>query len=260
MKIALGLEYDGREFHGFETQPNGRTVQACLEAALSKVADQPVKVICAGRTDAGVHALGQIVHFVSQAERPLNAWVFGANSNLPEDVSVNWSRAVPEEFHARFSATARRYRYLILNRATRPATLRGRVSWEYRPLEVERMQAASCYLLGEHDFSSFRGAGCQSRSSRRRIYRLEVSRRGPFVLIDVTANAFLQHMVRNITGTLVAIGLGDETEGWIADVLASRNRTAGGMAAPSHGLTLLRVDYPDEYSIPESSTYGALAP
>ncbi len=250
MKIALGLEYDGREFHGFETQPNGRTVQACLEAALSKVADQPVKVICAGRTDAGVHALGQIVHFVSQAERPLNAWVFGANSNLPEDVSVNWSRAVPEEFHARFSATARRYRYLILNRATRPATLRGRVSWEYRPLEVERMQAASCYLLGEHDFSSFRGAGCQSRSSRRRIYRLEVSRRGPFVLIDVTANAFLQHMVRNIAGVLVDIGAGKSPVNWAEKVLRAADRRQGGVTAPPDGLYLAQVDYPAQYRLP----------
>lgn len=250
MKIALGLEYDGREFHGFETQPNGRTVQACLEAALSKVADQPVKVICAGRTDAGVHALGQIVHFVSQAERPLNAWVFGANSNLPEDVSVNWSRAVPEEFHARFSATARRYRYLILNRATRPATLRGRVSWEHRPLEVERMQAASCYLLGEHDFSSFRGAGCQSRSSRRRIYRLEVSRRGPFVLIDVTANAFLQHMVRNIAGVLVDIGAGKSPVDWAEKVLRAADRRQGGVTAPPDGLYLAQVDYPAQYRLP----------
>ncbi|MDH3315872.1 MAG: tRNA pseudouridine(38-40) synthase TruA [Gammaproteobacteria bacterium] len=250
MKIALGLEYDGREFHGFETQPNGRTVQACLEAALSRVADQAVKVICAGRTDAGVHALGQIVHFVSQAERPLNAWVFGANSNLPEDVSVNWSRAVPEEFHARFSATARRYRYLILNRATRPATLRGRVSWEYRPLEVERMQAASGYLLGEHDFSSFRGAGCQSRSPRRRIYRLEVSRRGPFVLIDVTANAFLQHMVRNIAGVLMDIGAGKSPVDWAEKVLRAADRRQGGVTAPPDGLYLAQVDYPAQYRIP----------
>lgn len=250
MKFALGVEYDGREFHGFETQPNGRTVQACLEAALSKVADHPVRTVCAGRTDAGVHALGQIVHFESRAERPLNAWVFGANANLPKDVCVNWSRSVPDEFHARFSATARRYRYVILNRTTRPAALRGRVSWEYRLLEIERMQAAADYLLGEHDFSSFRGAGCQSRSSVRRIHRLEISRRGPFVLIDVTANAFLLHMVRNISGVLMDIGAGKAPVEWAQSVLRALDRRRGGATAPPDGLYLVQVDYPAQYRLP----------
>lgn len=258
MKIALGLEYDGREFHGFETQPNGRTVQACLEAALSKVADSPVKVVCAGRTDARVHAIGQVVHFVTLAERPLNAWIFGANSNLPEDVSVIWSRAVPEEFHARFSATARRYRYLILNRATRPAALRGRVAWEHRPLEVERMQAAAGYLLGEHDFSSFRGAGCQSRSPRRRIHRLEVTRRGPLVLIEVTANAFLLHMVRNIAGVLMDIGAGKSPVDWAEKVLHAADRRQGGVTAAPDGLYLVQVDYPAQYRIPAVPTESGL--
>jgi len=250
MKFALGVEYDGREFHGFETQPNGRTVQACLESALSKVADHPVRAMCAGRTDAGVHALGQIVHFESQAERPLNAWIFGANTHLPGDVCVNWSRSVPDEFHARFSATARRYRYVILNRATRPSALRGRVSWEYRPLAVERMHSAAGYLLGEHDFSSFRGAGCQSRSAVRQIHRLEVSRRGPFVFIDVCANAFLLHMVRNIAGVLMDVGAGKAPVGWAEEVLRARDRRQAGVTAPPHGLYLVQVDYPARYRLP----------
>jgi tRNA pseudouridine38-40 synthase len=250
MKFALGVEYDGREFHGFESQPNGRTVQECLEFALSKVADHPVRTICAGRTDAGVHALGQIVHFESQSERPLEAWVFGANTHLPADVCVNWSRSVPEDFHARFSASARRYRYVILNRSTRPAALRGRVSWEYRPLQVELMQSAAGYLLGEHDFSSFRGAGCQSRSAIRRIHRLEVSRRGPFVFIDVSANAFLLHMVRNIAGVLMDVGAGKAPATWADQVLRAADRRRGGVTAPAAGLYLLQVDYPGRYRLP----------
>ncbi len=250
MKYALGLEYDGREFHGFETQPNARTVQACLESALSKVADHPVRAVCAGRTDAGVHALGQIVHFESDSERPLGAWVFGTNSNLPEDVCVNWSRPVADAFHARFSAVARRYRYVILNRGTRPAALRGRVTWEHRALAVERMQTAAGYLLGEHDFSAFRGAGCQSRSAIRRIHRLDVSRRGLFVYIEVSANAFLLHMVRNIAGVLMDIGAGKAPVAWADEVLKSRDRRRGGVTAPADGLYLVQVDYPAEYRLP----------
>ncbi len=258
MKFALGVEYDGREFHGFETQPNGRTVQACLEAALSEVADHTVRTTCAGRTDAGVHALGQVIHFESQAERPLNAWVFGANTHLPADVSVNWSRCVPDEFHARFSATARRYRYVILNRNTRPAALRGRVSWEYRPLDVERMQTAAGYLLGEHDFTSFRAAGCQSRSAVRRIHRLEVSRRGLYVFIDVSANAFLLHMVRNIAGVLMDIGAGKSQVDWANEVLRAADRRRGGVTAPPDGLYLVQVDYPAQYRLPAVSPESGL--
>lgn len=258
MKLALGVEYDGREFHGFEIQPNGRTVQASLEAALSKVADHPVRTICAGRTDAGVHALGQVVHFESRAERPLNAWIFGANSQLPADVCVNWSRCVPDEFHARFSATARRYRYVILNRSTRPAALRGRVSWEYRPLAIERMQTAADYLLGEHDFSSFRGAGCQSRSAIRQIHRLEVGRRGPLVYIDVSANAFLLHMVRNIAGVLMDVGAGKAPVGWAQEVLRAADRRRGGVTASPDGLYLLQVDYPAQYRLPAVSPQSGL--
>jgi tRNA pseudouridine38-40 synthase len=258
MKFALGVEYDGRDFHGFETQPNGRTVQACLDAALSKVADHPVRTICAGRTDAGVHALGQVVHFESRAERPLSAWVFGANRNLPADVCVNWSRCVPDEFHARFSAAARRYRYLILNRSTRPAALRGRASWEYRPLVVERMQTAAGYLLGEHDFSAFRGAGCQSRSAVRRIHRLDVSRHGPYVFSDISANAFLLHMVRNIAGVLMDTGAGKAPVDWADQVLRAADRRRGGVTAPPDGLYLIQVDYPAQYRLPMVPPQSAL--
>ena len=250
MKFALGLEYDGRDFHGFETQPNGRTVQACLEAALSAVADHAVKVTCAGRTDAGVHALGQIVHFESGAERTLRAWVRGANSNLPDDVTVHWARPVPDEFHARFSAAARRYRYVILNRDTRPATLRGRVTWDYRPLQIGPMQTAAGFFLGEHDFSSFRGAGCQSKSALRRIHRLEVTRRGSFLFLDVSANAFLLHMVRNIAGVLMDIGAGKAEVAWAKQVLDARDRRKGGVTAPPDGLYLLQVDYPERFRLP----------
>lgn len=258
MKYALGVEYDGREFHGFETQPNGRTVQACLEAALSRVANHPVATVCAGRTDAGVHALGQVVHFESEAQRPLSAWVFGGNANLPHDVTLNWSRCVSEEFHARFSATARRYRYVIFNRATRPAAFRGRVSWEYRQLQIDRMRAAAGYLLGEHDFSSFRAAGCQSRSAVRRIHRLDVSRRGPFVFIDVTANAFLLHMVRNIAGVLMDIGAGKAQVKWAHEVLRAEDRRKGGTTAPPDGLYLVQVDYPSSYRLPAVSPESGL--
>ncbi len=260
MKIALGIEYDGTAYSGWQRQKNGPSVQERVEQALASIANEPVAVVCAGRTDAGVHALGQVAHFETRSRRSDRGWLLGANSNLPDDIAITWVRPVTDAFHARFSATARSYRYLILNRLARSALHRQRAWWIHRPLEAGRMHRAAQCLVGEHDFSAFRAAGCQAKAPTRNVFAVSVSRNDDWVSIDICANAFLQHMVRNITGTLVAIGLGDETEGWIADVLASRNRTAGGMAAPSHGLTLLRIDYPDEYSIPAPSTYGALAP
>lgn len=250
MRIALGVEYDGRDFHGWETQRNARTVQAVLEAALSRVADHGVRTICAGRTDAGVHALGQVVHFDSEAARSERSWMLGANANLPSDVAVTWARTVAEDFHARFSARARHYRYLLFNRHTRPAVLRDRVAWEHRRLDVDRMRVASGYLLGEHDFSAFRGAGCQARSAVRRVHALEVVRRGPLVMIDVSANAFLLHMVRNIAGVLVAIGSDRAPPGWAREVLEARDRTRGGVTAPAAGLYLVQADYPEHFEIP----------
>lgn len=253
MRIALGVEYDGSDFAGWESQPDQRTVQSTLEAALSSVADTPVKSVCAGRTDAGVHALAQVIHFDSPVERAPHAWVLGANSNLPGDVSVRWAKPVSEDFHARYSAIRRYYRYLIQNRRERPALLRRRAAWERAPLDAERMQAAGEHLLGEHDFSSFRAAGCQAKSPVRTVMSLEVSRRGSLVFIDIAANAFLQHMVRNVAGVLVEIGTGKRKPEWARELLAERDRTLGAVTAPPEGLYLSRIDYPAQYALPAVS-------
>ena len=250
MRIALGLEYDGSRFHGFERQPEQRTVQGEVEQALSRIAASPVRVICAGRTDAGVHALAQVVHFDTDAPRSTHAWVRGTNTCLSPDVSVLWARIVGEDFHARYRALRRRYRYVIVNRRTRPALLAGRAAWEYRPLDARRMHLGGRHLAGEHDFSSFRAAGCQARHPVRRVDRIDVVRTGERVLIDVHANAFLQHMVRNIAGTLVAVGAGERDPDWVASVLAARDRKAGGVTAPPGGLYLVGVDYPEQCGVP----------
>jgi tRNA pseudouridine38-40 synthase len=250
MRIALGIEYDGSAFHGWQTQQGVRTVQAALELALSGVADHPVGVYCAGRTDAGVHASGQVVHFDTSAVRSDRAWVLGANVNLPFDVNVVWARVVDSDFHARYSATSRHYRYRILNRMTRSSLARGRVTWCHRPLDAERMHRAGQLLIGEHDFSSFRAKGCQARSPVRNLWHLDVRRQGQLVTMDVKANAFLHHMVRNIAGVLMAIGRGDRPARWSLEVLHQRNRALGGVTAPPHGLCLVGVDYPEVHGIP----------
>lgn len=245
MRIALGLEYDGTEFRGWQIQHEGRTIQRCLEAALRVVADHPVRAICAGRTDAGVHALGQVAHFDTVAGRTSRSWTLGLNSNLPTDISVRWARAVPGEFHARFSACARSYRYWILNSACRPALLRHRVWWVHRPLDARLMQDAAQALLGEHDFSAFRAAGCQSHTARRHVHSIAVRREKHLLCLEITANAFLHHMVRNIVGTLAVVGRGEAPPGWVSEVLASGDRRAAGMTAPPDGLYLTAVDYGD---------------
>lgn len=250
MRIALGIEYNGAAFYGWQIQDGVRTVQACVEQALTRVADHPVSVITAGRTDAGVHAAGQVIHFDSSATRSARAWVFGANTHLPVEVSVTWAQPVSDAFHARFSATARYYRYLIFNRAVRPGLLHGRVSWCYRPLDAARMAQAAHYLLGEHDFSAYRALSCQAKHAVRTIRRLEVARHGELVVLDVVANAFLQHMVRNIAGVLMTIGAGEREPAWAREVLETRDRTLGGVTAPPHGLTLMGVEYPDEFGLP----------
>ena len=250
MRFALGVEYDGSDFCGWESQPQRRTVQSTLESALSSVAARKVKIVCAGRTDAGVHATAQVVHFDSRAERVPHEWVLGANSNLPGDVSVRWASPVAEDFHARYSALCRYYRYVIQNRRERSALLRQRAAWERGVLDVGSMQAAGDRLLGEQDFSSFRAAGCQAKSPVRTVVSLEVHRRGDLVFIDIAANAFLQHMVRNIAGVLIEVGKGKRESTWARELIAARDRTRGAATAPPQALYLSRIDYPPEHGLP----------
>ncbi len=221
-----------------------------MEDALSQVANEPIATTCAGRTDAGVHAIAQVVHFDTSAERSERGWIRGANSNLPDDINARWAKRVDQEFDARFSATSRSYQYLILNRMVRSALSRNRAWWVSQPLDAKNMQQAADHLLGQHDFSAFRAAGCQASTPVREIRELKVSRNEDWISIDVTANAFLRHMVRNIAGLLVAIGQGDEEPTWAREVLDCQDRTKGGMAAPAHGLTLTRVDYPERDDLP----------
>jgi len=255
MRIAIGIEYDGSAYMGWQRQRHGRGVQEVLEGALSRVADAPVVATCAGRTDAGVHASGQVAHFDTTAQRSERGWLLGVNSNLPDDICLTWVRPVGDDFHARFSAVARSYRYCILNRLVRSALHRARAWWVHQALDHARMHAAAQSLLGEHDFSAFRAAGCQASNAIRELTSIRVERDGDWIYVDVTANAFLQHMVRNITGTLVAIGSGEQDVGWAAKVLASADRTVGGVAAPPQGLTLVRVWYPDAFGIPSPPAF-----
>lgn len=250
VRIALGLEYDGSRFCGWQTQPTACAVQDVLEAALAEIADVPVKVASAGRTDTGVHALAQVVHFDTEALRPESAWVRGVNALLPAAVSVRWARAVAPEFHARFSAQARRYRYVLLNRAVRPGLAAGRVGWFHAALDVEAMQQAACYLIGEHDFSAFRAAECQAKTPVRTLTDLTIMRAHDYVIFDVRANAFLHHMVRNIVGCLVYVGKGKHAPGWIIEVLQSRDRKRAAPTFAPDGLYLSAVEYEARWGIP----------
>jgi tRNA pseudouridine38-40 synthase len=253
MRIALGVEYHGGGFCGWQIQEGVRTVQECLEQALARVADEPVRTICAGRTDTGVHAYCQVVHFDTSAHRELRAWVFGTNAHLPPDVVVRWSHAVDDGFHARFSARSRHYRYVIFDSRVRPALEAGRVAWSFRPLDETRMAEASRFLLGEHDFSSFRSYACQAKHPVRTIHRLDVRRQGEHVLIDVVANGFLHHMVRNIAGVLMDIGSGRRPVEWAQQVLNERDRVRGGVTAPPDGLYFIGAQYPAEYGLPTTA-------
>ncbi|HHF7373282.1 tRNA pseudouridine(38-40) synthase TruA [Legionella bozemanae] len=253
MRIALVLEYDGSQYHGWQAQTGLHTVQQAVEHALSKVADSPISVVCAGRTDTGVHATNQVIHFDCNKVRSIRAWIHGVNSFLPKDICVKWGRDLPEEFHARYSATARRYRYIIYNNAIRPALLRSNVTWQYRQLDHRLMHQAAQLLLGENDFTSFRSVECQSNTPMRNIHNLQVSRMGDLVMIDITANAFLHHMVRNIAGVLIAVGSGKHPVSWVDEVLKAKDRRLGAETAPAYGLYLVQVTYPQEFSILQSS-------
>lgn len=250
-RIALAVEYDGSAFHGWQTQEDGvRTVQTELEKALSKVADHPLAVVCAGRTDAGVHATGQVCHFDSDADRDMKAWVMGGNRFLPDDITVAWAVPVADQFHARFSAVRRRYRYVIYNHATPPALFRKQVTWNYRPLDLERMREAAAPLHGTHDFTSYRSVHCQAKSPVKTLHRLQLHRRGPLIILEVEANAFLMHMVRNIAGVLMSIGAGRHDPDWARRVLEARDRREGGVTAPPFGLYLVDIGYPEHFELP----------
>jgi tRNA pseudouridine38-40 synthase len=251
MRIALGVEYDGRPFNGWQSQPDGRTVQDALQQALMQVANEPISVIAAGRTDTGVHALEQVVHFDTGAVRPLTAWVRGVNALLPESVAVLWAHAVPDEFHARFSAHGRSYRYLLANRSVRPAIRAGKVGWFHAPLDVAAMQAAAQYLVGEHDFSAFRAAECQAKSPLKHLRQLEIRRDGDMIVFDLAADAFLHHMVRNIVGCLVYVGKGKHPPEWMKEILESCNRKQAAPTFAPDGLYLRRIRYEAKWGLPQ---------
>ena len=255
-RVALGLEYDGTEFVGWQEQRNGRSVQSSLAAAVSKVANEPITIHGAGRTDAGVHAQGQVVHFDSHAQRSARQWVLGVNSNLPDDISVRWAQEVDVDFDARRSAEWRLYRYQVLQQEMRSALVRRRSWWVREPLDPAAMTAAAVAWLGENDFSSFRAAGCQSRSPMRRLLSVGVRAQGRMLALEFRANAFLHHMVRNLVGVLVEIGRGSVPVGWAGELLRAGDRTLGGVTAPPQGLTLVQVQYPERYGLPSGDAYA----
>ena len=243
MRIALGLEYEGSGFCGWQSQASGCAVQDALEAALAEVADSPTRVVCAGRTDAGVHALGQVVHFDTDAVRPDTAWVRGVNAHLPASIAVRWAQPVSNDFHARFSALGRRYRYLLLNRAERPGLMARRVGWFHRPLDAEAMACAARLVLGEHDFSAFRAVECQAKSPVKTLRRADVMRHGELLVFDFEASAFLHHMVRNLVGALVYVGKGAHPPEWLGELLEGRDRARAAPTFEACGLYFAGVDY-----------------
>ena len=251
-RLALGVEYNGAGFHGWQAQrkPAMPSLQEALQAALSRIANQPVVVHCAGRTDAGVHALCQIVHFDARVERPLKAWHRGTNSHLSDDLCVRWARPVPADFHARHSARRRRYRYVIYNSPTRSAVLAKRVTWHVPELDAQLMHRAAQCLVGTHDFTSYRATACQSRSPVRDVFSVSVKRQGALLLLDIEANAFLMHMIRNIAGVLMAVGSGKQCADWVRQVLETRDRRAAGVTAPPHGLYFLGAGYDARFGLP----------
>lgn len=252
MKIALGIEYEGANYSGWQRQSHINSVQQTLEQAISQIAQTKIGVTCAGRTDAGVHATGQVVHFECPVERKLSAWTLGANTLLPDDIAIRWAHPVPADFDARFSATARRYRYIIFNNRFRPGILRQGVTQVYEPLDAEKMHIAAQSLVGEKDFSAFRASHCQSNTPFRNVHKVSVVRLGQYLVVDITANAFLHHMVRNIVGSLVEIGKGEAQVEWIAELLANKDRTLAAATAKANGLYLIDVTYPAKFELPRT--------
>lgn len=252
MKLALCVEYDGSDYHGWQRQKGVPTIQQCLEDALSKIADHPVQVVCAGRTDTGVHSLGQIVHFETTSKRKDSSWLFGTNANLPSGISIQWIKEISDDFHARFSAIRRIYRYHILNCPARSALLNNKIVWERRPLSLQLMKEAASYLTGTHDFSAYRSLACQAKSPVRTVHRLVIGQQGPVIMLEIEANAFLHHMVRNIAGVLIEIGMERANPKWAKEVLESRDRTLGGVTAPAEGLYLIKVCYPGTFDLPDN--------
>ncbi len=263
-RIALGIQYDGRQWQGWQTQPHRKTVQDTLEAALAKFCQQSVATVCAGRTDSGVHAIEQVVHFDTEAERELFAWVRGLNAFLPATIAVRWAAEVAgatqapgaeqDAFHARFSAQARTYHYLIYNHPVRSPLWSGRSGWVFRPLRVEAMQAAAQALIGTHDFSAFRAAECQAHSPVRTMHTITLQRQGELILVTLKANAFLHHMVRNIVGSLIQVGIGNAAEAWVGEVLAARNRDLAAPTFSPDGLYLAKIDYDARWNLPQIDT------
>ncbi|MBC6413965.1 MAG: tRNA pseudouridine(38-40) synthase TruA [Chromatiales bacterium] len=255
MKFAAGIEYKGTAFDGWQCQSHAPSVQDCLERALTKVANSPVRTVCAGRTDSGVHATGQVVHFESDAQRSEREWLQGCNAHTTKDIGLRWMSVVDASFDARRSAIRRHYRYVILNSLLQSPLLHDLSTHIYKPLSEQTMHQAAQALVGEHDFSSFRSAGCQSKTPVRQVYAITVCRDGRFIYIDVCANAFVQYMVRNIVGVLLEVGAGSQPEHWVADVLEKRDRTQGGVTASSNGLYLVKVEYDTRYGLPDDTVY-----
>lgn len=258
MRIALGVEYEGWQYAGFQRQTTLKTVQGELERALSIIADEPIQLQCAGRTDAGVNATGQVIHFDVTKERSDRGWVMGTNGHLPPDIAITFAKHVPEDFHARFSARARRYRYILQNSVNRPGILSKGVSIYQGEYNVDLMQQAAQYIIGEHDFSSFRASDDESLSSNRCVHFVQVSRIGKFIIFDIAANAFLMHMVRNIVGSLLLVGNGTKSVEWFCQMFDSKNRANAGPTAKPYGLYLVDVTYPNEFDLPKKDCIGPI--
>jgi tRNA pseudouridine38-40 synthase len=254
-RIALGVQYDGKPWHGWQTQPAGGTVQDTLEAALKRFALTNIATTCAGRTDAGVHALEQVVHFDTTLNRDMFSWVRGVNAFLPPSIAVRWACEVAQtassEFHARFSATARTYHYIIYNHPVRSPLLTGKAGWVFRPLQVDAMRAAAQHLIGTHDFSAFRAAECQAKSPVKDMREISVERRSDIIVVSLTANAFLHHMVRNIVGALIVVGNGNQPPQWLQELLAGRDRSRAAPTFMPDGLYLTRIAYDANWGLPQ---------